>query len=145
MYGRVERVLITESQLVEKGDLLVAFDHRELDGRVEAAAAELARAVVESMAVYGGPGIAGWQKTDLLSRVEFAASPQVSRVRGRYLLAGLNRLNADVRAPVAGPVLARKVRAEDETSLVQTPALNLQFHDLSGFVLVSRHDLEPVR
>jgi len=47
MYGRVERVLITENQLVEKGDLLVEFDHRELDGRVEAAAAELDRAVVE--------------------------------------------------------------------------------------------------
>src|SRR3989475_10127740 len=84
MYGRVERVLITENQLVEKGDLLVEFDHRELDGRAEAAAAELDRAVVESMAVYGGPGIAGWQRTDMLSRVAFAASPQGPRGRGPY-------------------------------------------------------------
>ncbi len=145
MYGRVDRVLITENQLVEKGDLLVEFDHRELDGRVEAAAAELDRAVVESMAVYGGPGIAGWQKTDLLSRVEFAASPQVSRVRGRYLLAGLNRLNADVRAPVAGRVLARKVQPDEYPALAQTLVSILDSDDLWVLARFSVQDFDRLR
>ena len=150
MYGRVQRVLITENQLVEKGDLLVELDHRELDGRVEAAVAELDRAVVESMAVYGGPGTAGWQKTDLqktdlLSRVEFAASPQVSRARGRCLLARLNRLNADVRAPVAGRVLARKVQPDEYPALAQTLVSILDSDDLWVLARFSVQDFDRLR
>jgi multidrug resistance efflux pump len=63
----VDRVLIAEGQLVKKGELLVELDHRELDRRVEAAATELDRAVVESMAANGSAGL---QPLRMLSRVD---------------------------------------------------------------------------
>src|SRR5258708_29706614 len=41
IYGRVGCVLTSEDQIVEKGDVLVELDHRQLDRNLEAAAIEL--------------------------------------------------------------------------------------------------------
>jgi multidrug resistance efflux pump len=145
MYGRVDRVLVTEDQSVEKGDLLVELDHRELDRRVEAAVAELDRAVLESMAADGRPGGVGRRQSGVLSRVEFASSPQVARARGRYLHARLNRLNADVRAPVAGRVIARSVQPRDYAALAQRLVSVLDSDDLWVLARFGAQDFDRLR
>jgi multidrug resistance efflux pump len=123
MRGRVDRVLIAENQLVEKGDLLVALDPRELDLKVGATAAELDRAAVES----------------------FAPSPEISRARRRYLHARLDRLNADVRAPVAGRVLARNVQPREFTALAQPLVSILDSDDLWVLARFGVQDFDRLR
>ncbi len=81
----------------------------------------------------------------MLSGVEFAASPQVSRARGRYLHARLNRLNADVRAPVAGRVLARKVQPYDYPALTQALVSILDSDDLWVLARFRVQDFERLR
>jgi multidrug resistance efflux pump len=98
MNGMVERVLVAKGQLVQKDDLLVELDHRELDERIAAAAAALDRALTKR-----NPG-------DVSSaRVEVPASIEVYRARAAYMRARVNRLEAEVRAPVAGRVLRGSV------------------------------------
>jgi len=121
MHGLVDRVLITEDQLVEKGDLLVELDHRELDRKVEATAVELER------------------------MVEFASSPEVSRARGRYLHARQNRLSADVRAPVAGRVLARNVQPREYTAVAQRLVSILDSDDLWVLARFGVQDFDRLR
>ncbi len=53
IYGRVGCVLTSEDQIVEKGDVLVELDHRQLDRNLEAAAIELKLAVAASMTACG--------------------------------------------------------------------------------------------
>ncbi len=130
MHGRVDRVLISEDQLVEKGDLLVELDHRELDRRIDTAAAELERALVASLAAGGLPVPVSGQRPGVLSRLELPASPQVTRARARYLTARMNRLNAEMRAPVAGRVIARSVRLREHTALSQPLVSILESDDL---------------
>jgi len=145
MHGRVDRVPITEDQLVEKGDLLVELDHHELDRRAEQAAADLDRALIESMAANGPSGAAGRREQVVLSRVEFASSTDLLRARGRYLQARLNRLNAEVRAPVAGRVLARKVQPREYTALAQTLVLILDSNDFWVLARFAGQDFERLR
>jgi multidrug resistance efflux pump len=130
MHGRVDRVLVVEDQLVEKGDLLVELDHRELDRSLDAAAAELERALVASLPAGGWPVPASGQRPGVLSRLELPASPQVTRARARYLQARMNRLNAEMRAPVAGRVIARGVRLREYTALSQPLVSILESDDL---------------
>jgi multidrug resistance efflux pump len=128
MHGCVDRVLAAEDGLVEKGQLLVELDRRELDRKIEAAAVELDRTLFASMVVNGHP--ANPHQSLMLSRVEFASSPDVTRARGRYLQARLNRLSADVRAPVAGRVLARNVQPREFIALSQPLVSILDSNDL---------------
>ena len=97
MNGVVERVLVAKGQLVQKDDLLVELDHRELDERIAAAAAALDRALTNR-----NPG-------DVSARFEVPASIKVHRARAAYMRARVNRLEAEVRAPVAGRVLRGSV------------------------------------
>lgn len=130
MHGRIEQVLVAEDQLVEKGDLLVELDHRELDRKLDAAAAELERALVATLAAGVGPVPASGQRPGVLSRVELPPSPQTTRARARYLHARMNRLNAEVRAPVAGRVIARSVQPREYTALSQPLVSILESDDL---------------
>lgn len=145
MQGRVDRVLISDGQLVEKGELLVELEHGELDRKVEAAAAELDQALVESMAAQGGPEAAGRQILSVHSRLEFASSPQILRARGRYLHARLDRLNADVRAPVSGRVLARSVQLREYTALAQPLVSILDSDDLWVLARFGAQDFDRLR
>jgi multidrug resistance efflux pump len=94
MHGVVERVLVAKGQLVQKDDLLVELDHRQLDQRIAATAAALDRRLTKSRA-----------------SVEAPASIEVHRARAAYMRARVNRLEAEVRAPVAGRVLGSSVLA----------------------------------
>jgi multidrug resistance efflux pump len=77
--------------------------------------------------------------------VEFASSADLSRARGRYLQARLNRLNAEVRAPVAGRVLARKVQPSEYTALAQTLVLILDSNDFWVLARFAAQDFERLR
>jgi multidrug resistance efflux pump len=130
MQGRLNRVLVAEAQLVQKGELLVELDHRELDRKIDAAAAELDPALVASLAAGGCPVPASGQRPGVFSRVELPASPRVIRARARYLHARINRLNAEVRAPVAGRVIARGVQPREYIALSQPLVSILESDDL---------------
>ncbi len=130
MHGRVDRVLVVEDQLVQKGDLMVELDHRELDRSIDAATAELERALVASLPAGGWPVPASGHRPSVLSRLELPASPQVTRARARHLHARMNRLNAEVRAPVAGRVIARRAQPREYTALSQPLVSILESDDL---------------
>ncbi len=100
--GRVDRVLVSDNQLVGKGQPLVTLDPRDLDRQLEQAAIALAGAVAAAAA---GQRLAG--------RVKMRPSFGVAEARKRYVLARLERLNAEIRAPAKGRVLATAVRPGD--------------------------------
>ena len=104
MQGVVERVLVAKGQLVEKDDLLVELDHCELNRRIAAAAAALDLALAKSRA--------SARKSSPVARNPGSASaPEVHRARAAYMKARVNRLGTEIRAPVAGRVLGRRVLA----------------------------------
>lgn len=122
-YGQVTRVLAREGTLVEKRQLLVELDVRDLDRKVEEAAAELAGAL--GRAVEGN-----LRDGPVLSRVEIAPTADVKLARARYTLALLHRSNAAIHAPVSGRVLATWVRARDHVTLAQPLISILDSDDL---------------
>jgi multidrug resistance efflux pump len=90
--GRVGRVLVTDNQLVQKGQQLVTLDPRDLDREIDKARADLTRAIARLAAV---------------------PSAAIANARKRYVLARLQRFNAEVCAPMKGRVLTTAVRPGD--------------------------------
>ncbi len=122
-YGRVTRVLASEGDVVEKGQLLVELDPRELDRKVADAAAELARALAAAVPVNLPDG-------PVLSRVEITPTADVTLARARYTVAVLHRSSAAIHAPVGGRVLATWVRPRDQVALAQPLISILDSDDL---------------
>jgi multidrug resistance efflux pump len=111
MNGVVERVLVAKGQLVEKDDLLVELGHRELDRRIALAAAALDLALAKSKARAPKTTLAARSRGGVSAPVELPASIEVHRARAAYMKARVNRLETEIRAPVAGRVLGRSVLA----------------------------------
>ena len=111
MEGVVERLLVTKGQLVQKDDLLVELDHRELDQRITAAAAALDRALTKSRARAPKSSPVARNPGNVSASVELPVSIEVHRARAAYMRERMNRLEAEVRAPVAGRVLRSSVLA----------------------------------
>lgn len=145
MHGRVDRVLIQEEQLIQKGDLLLELDHHELDARVESAAAELEKAIVESIAATVRPAASARQRVSVHSRVQFMASSEIVRARGAREHARLGRLDAEVRAPVAGRVLAQRVQLREYVTLAQPLVSVLEADDLWVLARFRAHEFGRLR
>src|SRR5882724_10920198 len=111
MNGVVERVLVAKGQLVEKDDLLVELDHCELNRRIAAAAAALDLALANSRARARKSPQAARNPGGVSASAELPASIEVHRARAAYMKARVNRLETEIRAPVAGRVLGRRVLA----------------------------------
>ena len=109
MQGVVERVLVGKGQLVEKDDLLVELDHCELNRRIAAAAAALDLALAKSRARASKASPDARNPRGMSARVGLPASIEVHRARAAYMKARVNRLETEIRAPVAGRVLGRSV------------------------------------
>jgi multidrug resistance efflux pump len=90
--GTVARVNVAAGQLVKDRELLIELDARELDRRIGEAAVGLARALTR---------------------------PQRSFAHRRYVLAHLQRANAEIRAPAAGRILAARVRPRQSVTFAQ--------------------------
>ncbi len=103
MQARVERVLAREDQLIAQGDVLVVLEHRELDGRLEAAGADLPSA----------PAAPLEGRSSRTGRIRPVTLSQAHAILGSgsrpYRLASLNRDRTNVRAPVPGRVIRRAV------------------------------------
>jgi multidrug resistance efflux pump len=113
-YGCVDRIAVAAGGLVERGELLVELDHRQLDRNVAAATAEMARALETAHP----------HEPAILARVEIPPTAEVTQARKRLMLARLQRMNAEVRAPVAGRVLAVRARQREYLDVAQ-PLLTL--------------------
>ena len=111
MHGVVERVLVGKGQLVEKDDLLVELDHCELNRRIAAAAAALDLALAKSRARASKSSPAARNPGGVSARAELPASIEVHRARAAYMKARVNRLETEIRAPVAGRILGGSVLA----------------------------------
>jgi len=111
MHGVVERVLVAKGQLVEKNDLLVELDHCELNRRIAAAAAALDLALAKSRAGARKSSPAARNPGGVSAPVALPASIEVHRARAAYMKARVNRLETEIRAPVAGRILGRSVLA----------------------------------
>jgi multidrug resistance efflux pump len=109
MHGVVERVLVAKGQLVEKDDLLLELDHCDLNRRIAAAAAALDLALAKSREGARKSSPAARNSGRLSAPVELPASIEVHRARAAYMKARVNRLETEIRAPVAGRVLRRSV------------------------------------
>jgi multidrug resistance efflux pump len=105
--GLIERVAAAEDHLVAEGDLLAELDHREMDRLTEAHQLQ--------------------QKT-VLSRIQL---PALARgLRADYLKARLERSSAEVRATVAGRVVAVRVQPREAVALAQPLFSILERDDL---------------
>src|SRR5712664_2707155 len=111
MNGVVERVLVAKGQLVEKDDLLVELGHRELDRRIALAAAALDLALAKSKARAPKTTLAARSRGGVSAPVELPASIEVHRARAAYMKARVNRLETEIRSPVAARILGRSVLA----------------------------------
>ena len=111
MHGVVERVLVAKGQLVEKDDLLLELDHCDLNRRIAAAAAALDLALAKSREGARKSSPAARNSGRVSAPVELPASIEVHRARAAYMKARVNRLESEIRAPVAGRVLGRSVLA----------------------------------
>jgi multidrug resistance efflux pump len=127
--GRIERVVVAEDQLTGVGDLLAELDHREMDRRVAATSALLEQAMLAAM---GGAKPRGLSEAHqlrqkaMLSRIELPALPR--GLRDDYLKARLERSSAEVRATVAGRVVAVRVQPREAVALAQ-PLFSILEHD----------------
>jgi len=133
-HGRVERIAVAEGALVERGELLVELDHRQLDSTIAAASGELAQAM-------DGQG----RPANILERIELAPSPEVARARKRLMLARLQRVNAEVRAPVGGRVLSVKAQPREYLSLAQPLVAILDSDDVWILARFAAQDFPRLR
>jgi len=143
--GCVERVLVVENQLVEKGDLLIELDHRELDRQIAAFSAEFDAALVawvrEHMATCAG----GLLEDGGVSSESMRPSPEERRAHNRYLLACLRRLDADVLAPVDGRVIGAPLRPGELVGIAQPLVTILESDELWIVATFDKDALERIR
>jgi multidrug resistance efflux pump len=129
--GLIERVAAAEDQLVAEGDLLAELDHREMDRRIAETSALLDQAVLLAMGSAKPLGLTEahqLRRNTVLSRIEL---PALARgLRGDYLKARLERSNAEVRAAVAGRVIAVRVQPREAVALSQPLFSILERDDL---------------
>lgn len=137
-YGRAARVEVCEGDRVDEGQLLVALDPGELDRKVDAAAAGLARAM--AAALPAGASLAQTAGAPMDRRLSL-----VMLARRRHALAVLHRAHAEVRAPVAGRVLAIRVRPREQISLAQPVASILESDRLDVLALFAPPDFARLR
>lgn len=133
--GFVDRVLVAENQLVEKGALLVELDHREIDRVIAASSAELDAA---------SPGSVTGQAQALEDAVPLERG-RGSRASNRYLLARLCRLNAEVLAPVDGRVIGIAPRPRQPVGIAQPLVTLLQSDELWILASFDRGALDRIR
>jgi multidrug resistance efflux pump len=143
--GCVERVLVVENQLVEKDDLLIELDHRELDRKIAASSAELDDVLLallrEQMATY-----ASWRLEVAAASLEgVRTSAQAQRARNRFLLACQRRLHAEVQAPVDGRVVWIARRPRELVGIAQPLLSILQSDDLWTVASFDKDVLERIR
>jgi len=134
MGARVDRVLVGDNQMVERRQHLVTLDSRDLDRQLEKAGANLARTVAATDADQG-----------ILSRVEIGPSPAIADARKRYVLARLDRSNAEIRAPASGRVLATAIRPGDLVSAGQPLVSILDSDDLWVMARFAPRDFAGLR
>jgi multidrug resistance efflux pump len=99
--GVVQRVAAAEDQLVAEDDLLAELDHREIDRRIAATTM-----LLDNAAMVG-------------AKPRTLTEARARSLRGDYVRARLERSNAEVRAPVAGRVVAVHVQPWDQVALAQ--------------------------
>jgi multidrug resistance efflux pump len=115
--GVVQRVAAAEDQLVAEGDLLAELDHHEIDRRIAATTMLLDNAAMVGAKPHTLTEAHQLGERNVLSRIELPA--QARSLRGDYVRARLERSNAEVRAPVAGRVVAVHVQPWDQVALAQ--------------------------
>jgi multidrug resistance efflux pump len=129
--GLIERVAAEEDHLVAEGDLLAELDHREMDRRIAATSALLDQAVLAAMGDAKPLGLTEahqLQQKTVLSRIQL---PALARgLRADYLKARLERSSAEVRATVAGRVVAVRVQPREAVALAQPLFSILERDDL---------------
>jgi membrane fusion protein, multidrug efflux system len=130
--ARVQQLCVAENQRVQKGELLIALDPRELDRRVAAAALEFDKVFTASLA--GNAPRAMRDAHPPLTRIEIEPTAELQKTRAAWLHAKLRRRNADVRAPVSGTILRLKVSAGEFVGVAQ-PIVSI----LDGDVWVVAH------
>jgi multidrug resistance efflux pump len=136
--GSVDRVLVVENQLVEKGALLAELDHRELDRRIAASSMELDAALPGTVRERA-PARPGDGAAEALDDV------RGWRSRNSYLLARLCRLNAEVVAPVDGRVIDIALRPRDVVGIAQPVVTLLQSDELWVLASFDPGALERIR